>query len=298
MHKEFADLLRCPACRSHVTLSPPTHARGSIDEGDLVCSSCTARYPIQSGVPLMLDPDTRRLVEERTATAEETIAAYRTESTPAVARLLTRLGRHARRVLDIGSGRAPYRDLFEGELICLDLYPQFLYDVQKHSSSRLRIHAVCASATQLPFDYGIADGVFASEVIEHLSPAEARRSLHEWRRYARSWCVIDTPNGHEADMITRVRHLAYRTKTLHDVAHPDVPEFDHHSTFGVGDFESAGYRVHGAIGWVSRKRFRLGPLWDVYDGLAWRWPKIAGTLVAVAPGAAPEQRTERARYGE
>jgi len=129
--------------------------------------------------------------------------------------------------------------------------------------------------------------VFASELIEHLEPNDAHRVLHEWPRLARQWCVIDTPNGHEGSLLTRLRHLVYRTKSMTAIEHRELPELDHHSTFSPDDFRAAGYECHGSIGWVSRERFRLGPLWDVYDVFAWRFPAIAGTLIAMTRGKAP-----------
>jgi hypothetical protein len=208
------------------------------------------------------------------------LANYRTEATPAVSKLLTKLGSETSVILDIGSGRSPYLDLFSGDVVCVDLYPEFLYDLQKRSTERVRVHPVCATATRLPFHRGFADLVFASEVIEHLKPEEADAALATWPTYARLWCVIDTPNGEESAAITRLRHLIYRGEQTGG-EHPDLPELEHHSNFSPETFRNAGYECHGCIGWVSRKRFRLGPLWDLYDAIAWRVPEIGGTLVAV-----------------
>jgi Methyltransferase domain len=249
--------------------------------GTLSCAACGTAYPIERGIPILLPRELSSLRDHEPCDAD--LADYQTEATPAVARLLETLGSEARVVLDIGSGRGPYLSLFTGDVVCVDLHPEFLLDAQKSASPSVRVHAVCATATALPFHPGFADLVFASEVLEHLSTDDARDALATWPTYARKWCVIDTPNGEENAPITRLRHLLYRGEQTGG-EHPDRPELEHHSAFSPATFRDAGYECHGCIGWVSRKRFRLGPLWDVYDAIAWRFPALGGTLVAVATG--------------
>jgi uncharacterized protein YbaR (Trm112 family) len=286
MHPDLIPRLRCPVCRGVLDVVEIEEVVGvEIEVGTLACTSCGTHYPIERGVPFVLTPDVRADLDERVgAQAESELEAYRTAATPAIARYLGKLARSADVVLDIGSGRSPYRHLFRGELICVDLFPAFLYDLQATAVDNLRVHAVCASAINLPFEEGVADLVFASEVIEHLAPKDAEAAMHTWPRFARKWCVIDTLNGHERSLIARLRHLLYRTEDMTPIYHPELRELDHHSTFSPDDFRAAGYRCHGCIGWVSRRRFRLGPLWDLYDALAWRVPAVGGTLVAVKPG--------------
>jgi Methyltransferase domain len=255
--------------------------------GTLVCGECGLTYPIEERIPILLPPTLRELVRARQANASPAeFTDYRTEATPAVARLVGRLARSASIVLDLGSGRGPYLPQLSGDVICVDMFSEFLRDLPGSIDDRVRVHPICASATDLPVRPAVADLVLASELIEHLDPASARRALDEWPRLAKQWCVIDTPNGREGDWLTRLRHLVYRTSRLTHAEHPDLPELDHHSMFAPDDFRAAGYRCHGCIGWVSRKRFRLGPLWDLYDVIAWRLPAIGGTLVAVTPGRA------------
>src|SRR5215207_3662196 len=253
--------------------------------GALTCTACGGVYAIKHGIPFLLPAALREVVERRAYQTEPAqFAEYRTEATPAVARLLRKFGPAAKVTLDLGSGRAPYLPLLSGDVICLDIFPQFLRDLPRSVGSRVRVHPICASATRVPLRYGTVDLVFASELIEHLEPVDARRALDEWPRFARQCCIVDTPNGHEGSLLTRLRHAVYRTETLTANEHPDLPELDHHSTFSPDDFRAAGYECHGGIGWVSRKRFRLGPLWDVYDLIAWRFPSIGGTLIAVTGG--------------
>jgi len=288
MDVRLVEWLQCPICEATPLLTHGDVASdGQIVTGALTCRVCDAVYPIEDGIPFLLSREARRIVDERTTRVKpDTFGTYQTEGTPAVGRLLERLARSAEVVLDLGSGRAPYLPLFAGDSICVDLFPQFLRDLPRTPGERARVHPICASATQVPVRRGVADLVFASELIEHLRPTDARRALEEWPRLANQWCVVDTPNGYEGSLLTRLRHFVYRTRTLTQVEHPELPELDHHSTFSPDDFRAAGYECHGAIGWVSRKRFRLGPIWDLYDAITWRFPSIAGTLIAVAPGRA------------
>jgi uncharacterized protein YbaR (Trm112 family) len=285
VRRELLDWLVCPTCRGpELALTVEDEdPEGDVSAGSISCAGCGEVYPVERGVPRLLPPGLRPALDERVAEAsKEQLEAYRTEATPAVARLLDSLSREAQVTLDIGSGRGPYLGVLRGDVICVDIVPEFLYDLLGRDHGNARVHPVCASATDLPFRPGVADLVFASEVIEHLTPGDADRALETWPVYARKWCVIDTPNGEEGSLLTKLRHLLYRTRTLTAVEHPDLPELDHHSTFSPHVFREAGYECHGCIGWVSRKRFRLGPLWDVYDAIAWRVPAIGGTLVAIA----------------
>jgi uncharacterized protein YbaR (Trm112 family) len=278
--------LCCPVCRaSPLLLAEDVREDGALITGTLSCPECQGTYEIRNGIPILLPADLRKELDLRLNDVEDRdFSAYQTNATPAVTALLGELARNSEVVLDIGSGRSPYRHLFQGDLVCVDLYPHFLYELDKEVRPGLRVHPVCASATHLPFRDGFADLAFASEVIEHLAPGDAQDALYAWPRFAKKWCVIDTPNGEEHALITRLRHLIYRTESLTEVAHPDLPELDHHSTFSPKTFRTAGYKCHGCIGWVSRERFRFGKLWDLYDAIAWRLPSIGGTLIAVAPG--------------
>jgi uncharacterized protein YbaR (Trm112 family) len=297
LHARLVDWLSCPTCASFpLRVDGESGSTDEVGAGVLVCTICDGAFPIDDGIPFLLPPALRELIHAREArAAPDEFSSYRTEQTPAVARLVEKLARSASVVLDLGSGRGPYLPFLSGDVICLDIFPQFLRDLPRTIGDRVRVHPICASATHVPLRRGVADLVLASELIEHLEPEAAHRALGEWPRLARQWCVVDTPHGHEGDWLTRVRHLVYRTESLTDEEHHTLPELDHHSTFSAEDFRAAGYACHGAIGWVSRKRFRLGPFWDLYDAIAWRFPSIGGTLIAVSPGRARELEVLSAR---
>jgi uncharacterized protein YbaR (Trm112 family) len=172
MYRDLVNWLCCPSCMtSKLTLqSVDDGTESEVVAGRLACSACGATYPIRQGIPFLLPAHLRETVEARAReTYADEFAEYQTKATPAVARLLAKLARSAKVIIDIGSGRCPYLHLFCGDLICVDLFPPFLYDLQaKKGPPHVRVHAICASATHLPFRDGVADLVFASQVIEHL----------------------------------------------------------------------------------------------------------------------------------
>lgn len=198
MFTDLIPLLRCPRSDGgRLALEDARPGDAQVQTGVLRCTRCDSTYAVRDGVPILLTEPLRSEVERKTGDQMSTqFAQYQTKATKAVAKLLDRLTPQAGVVLDLGSGRAPYLDALRGDVICVDLFPPFLTDLGSRSEPGRRVHAVCASAIELPFPEAVADVVFASELIEHLSPEEADRALEMWPRYARSWCVIDTPNGH------------------------------------------------------------------------------------------------------
>lgn len=54
MRREALELLRCPACQA--TLEIGGHG-GEIEAGDLVCTGCGRRWPIEGGIPDLVFPD-------------------------------------------------------------------------------------------------------------------------------------------------------------------------------------------------------------------------------------------------
>src|SRR5829696_6103945 len=118
--------LCCPVCRSNaLELEPPTFTE--VETGSIGCASCGAEYPVEEGIPFLLPSALREEVLRRSVAATtEQLVAYQTSPTTAVARVLERFAGAAKVVLDRGSGRAPYLPFLNGDVICLDIFPQFL----------------------------------------------------------------------------------------------------------------------------------------------------------------------------
>ncbi len=58
VRRDLMDILVCPVCKSDLELKVTREAQ-EIEEGELVCTKCSNRYPIEDGIPNLLPPDLR-----------------------------------------------------------------------------------------------------------------------------------------------------------------------------------------------------------------------------------------------
>jgi uncharacterized protein len=56
---DLLEILRCPVCRSELSLTSTRTEGDEILEGRLTCSACRVDYPIADGIPDLLPPDER-----------------------------------------------------------------------------------------------------------------------------------------------------------------------------------------------------------------------------------------------
>ena len=59
MKTDLLEILRCPVCRSELTLAPGRKEGDEILDGTLTCNGCHVLYPIADGIPDLLPPDER-----------------------------------------------------------------------------------------------------------------------------------------------------------------------------------------------------------------------------------------------
>ncbi|WP_322796381.1 methytransferase partner Trm112 [Tepidiforma sp.] len=59
MEPTLLEILRCPVCRAELTLEGAREEDGEVVAGELVCTGCRERYPIEDGIPNLLPPDQR-----------------------------------------------------------------------------------------------------------------------------------------------------------------------------------------------------------------------------------------------
>ncbi|MCL4324371.1 MAG: methytransferase partner Trm112 [Candidatus Thermoplasmatota archaeon] len=59
MKKDLMELLCCPLCRGDLTLEARKEAKGEILDGTIQCTKCSAKFPIEDGIPNMLPPELR-----------------------------------------------------------------------------------------------------------------------------------------------------------------------------------------------------------------------------------------------
>lgn len=59
MKESLLDILRCPLDKAELTLEDPVYEDDDVVGGELVCTDCGERYPIEDGIPNLLPPDMR-----------------------------------------------------------------------------------------------------------------------------------------------------------------------------------------------------------------------------------------------
>jgi uncharacterized protein YbaR (Trm112 family) len=59
MKEDLLDILCCPVDKHDLELEATEHDDGEIVTGELTCTECGERYPIEDGIPNLLPPDMR-----------------------------------------------------------------------------------------------------------------------------------------------------------------------------------------------------------------------------------------------
>lgn len=59
MKRDLLDILACPVCKGDLELAVDKENEEEIISGKLLCSSCSAEYPIEEGIPNMLPSELR-----------------------------------------------------------------------------------------------------------------------------------------------------------------------------------------------------------------------------------------------
>jgi len=59
MKEDLLDILCCPVDKHDLELEATERADGEIVTGELICTECGERYPIEDGIPNLLPPDMR-----------------------------------------------------------------------------------------------------------------------------------------------------------------------------------------------------------------------------------------------
>ncbi|MBU3699310.1 MAG: class I SAM-dependent methyltransferase [Candidatus Kapabacteria bacterium] len=184
-------------------VEPRSHRPLSIDDHALVAEG-GERYEIFSGIPIMLDADTRnQQYVEHYQTDAEVFDYFEEREDPATAHderrlqeaILRRLDPRARTVLDVGCGRA-----WVARTLCPRGVTVCSVDVSLTNPKRalenypLPTHcALVADAFALPFADGSIDTIIASEIIEHVP--DPRAFVHELMRVIKPGgsLILSTP---------------------------------------------------------------------------------------------------------
>lgn len=278
MWKELLNYIICPACGNpDLSLKVEKNENDHIEEGSITCLRCDKLYPINFGVPILLKnlPVNHSRDELFTPTSEQLCEAM--EPTKRVSSLVKKIKPNV--ALDAGCGKGTYTQFFNTDvLISFDISPFFVRCAEKTWRDRRR-HFLVADILDTPFKEGTFGFAFASNIIEHLERHQIENVIKEFARVVKPGGLIqmDVPNSSSV--------IEYPRKTLAFLGvykkkkYEESPELKHHSQLAAKDLRKFGFKVHGCIGWVTRKSIPIGFLWDLYDRIAWLFPQIAGTII-------------------
>ena len=60
MRKDLVDILACPLCKSPLDLTVEEENGQEVVSGNLTCTKCGERYPIEDRIPNLLPPELRQ----------------------------------------------------------------------------------------------------------------------------------------------------------------------------------------------------------------------------------------------
>ena len=63
MKKDLMEILACPMCKGDLKLTVDKEEGDEVIEGNLVCTKCNERYPINDSIPNLLPPELRKSAE-------------------------------------------------------------------------------------------------------------------------------------------------------------------------------------------------------------------------------------------
>lgn len=133
----------------------------------------------------------------------------------------------------------------------------------------------------MPFKNNIFDMVFASSILEHLENYEINLVITKFKKILKNngYIFMDIPNPSLLQEF--LRKIMIKLKIYEVKVFKENPELGHHSFLKPRDWKKFGFKLHGCIGWVTRKKLPLGILWDLYDLIVWYIPYIAGTVIGI-----------------
>jgi 2-polyprenyl-3-methyl-5-hydroxy-6-metoxy-1,4-benzoquinol methylase len=186
MFPDALDLLRCSTCQASLELEAREREGPDVTTGQLVCTSCAARVPIESGIPRFVSPENYastfgfqwgRFAELQVDSLQGgTMTADRffleTGLDPADLKDM--------RVLEAGCGGGRFSDVVleaDARLWAVDLSNAVDKNRELHRGNP-RLHLIQSSILDLPLLSGTFDLVFCFGVLQHTpDPAATFRAL-------------------------------------------------------------------------------------------------------------------------
>lgn len=178
MRKRALDFIVCPRCKGEVALEAGTVREDHVIDGQLTCRACQVMYPIQEGIPVLLeerrvDPDNRRTAERFGFEWERfdfLIPAYETQFLDWIAPIRREFFA-GKTVLDAGCGKGRHAVLSAqfgaGEVIGIDLAAGSVRAAFRNTRSLPNVHILRADISRLPFRDDTFDYVYSIGVLHH-----------------------------------------------------------------------------------------------------------------------------------
>ncbi|MCC6964668.1 MAG: methyltransferase domain-containing protein [Nitrospira sp.] len=268
MKEALVRYLVCPDCREALRLTVFSSDHQEIEEGELLCSSCSTVFPIVKGIPRFVPSDayvknfsfqwnTHRTTQvDSLAGHSESLTTFQTKTGLSGSELTGKL------VLDVGVGTGRFMEVANqlgAEVIGIDL--SFAVDAAyTNMGRRAGVHLVQADVFRLPFRSETFDVIYSIGVLHHTPDTnKAFAGLPPLLKHAgivAIWVYVDA--GEYSKRLDRVRAIASRIPRfpLYGVCWVAVPLL--HVMARIPGFR--GLAMHIPVSNQGR-----GITWDVLD---------------------------------
>lgn len=263
------EFIRCPLCKSENLANR---------KASIICNECKSYYPIKENILILVAPKKQKQILHLWNKVEE-FNGFEFFTTQKVSQLVKSYTTKKSISLDVGCGVGAYQKDFLGSVISFDFIPYFVKKAAEKFGRKNRIFIV-ADANEFPFKDNVFDFELCSQVVEHFTPKESEKLLKNMVRTTVGKVVVDTPNDGNV-LIHKLRSFLYPGNPNEIYGKETDSRMLHHKLMGKSDLEKYGYSAHSCIGFVSRNRFRIGILWDLYDSFVWNFPDFGGNLVGI-----------------
>lgn len=258
------DYIRCPLCNS-VELENTNSFIG--------CLKCKNRYPKRDNILILTKPRNLNNIYKLWNKTER-FNEFVFLTTPKISKLIRKYTNNKTVSLDVGCGVGAYQKDFSGSVISIDYIPYFIKMAAAKFGKSNRLFVI-ADANEFPFQDNVFDFELCSQVIEHFDVKASEKLMKNMIRTVKDTIIIDTPNDGNR-FIHSLRSLVYPGKPNEIHGGETDIRMLHHKLMGRKDLEKYGFRTHSCIGFVSRNRFKVNQIWDLYDQLVWHFPDLGG----------------------
>lgn len=275
MNINLSKLIICPQCRKSSFVNNIT---------SYVCRACKAEYPIKDGILILVKPKSQNLtIKQWDEKGEfEQLHKRRVEhdriglsTSPRIVSLVKGFTKPDSISLDVGCGSGLYTRHFKGAVVSFDIVPFFIKEAARKSKSKRRFFII-ADVNDFPFQKGLYNFIFCSQVLEHLNNRNSDLLIKRMKESTRDSLLVDTPNDSNFFSVF-VKRILYGGKSHKRGDY----HLDHHRKFGIEDLKKHHLEVHGCVGFVTRRMLKLGLWWNVYDFIAWKMPKMGGVIIGI-----------------